>query len=85
MNVKVQITRPIFIDGETKQIGDTVEVENNFALELISVNAAERIEEKENGDELTELKAKADELGIKYTKKSTVEELTKLIEEAQSK
>lgn len=85
MNVKVQITRPIFIDGETKQIGDTVEVEKNFALELISVNAAERIEEKENGDELTELKAKADELGIKYTKKSTVEELTKLIEEAQSK
>ena len=64
---------------------DVVDVEKHFGNELIATNAAELIEEAENGDEFTELKAKADELGIKYTKESTVEDLTKLIEEAENK
>jgi|GEM_PF-4668508 len=83
--MKVKITRSVFIDGVTKKVGDVVDVEKHFGNELIATNAAELIEEAENGDELTELKAKADELGIKYTKKSTVEDLTKLIEEAENK
>ena len=83
--IKVKIIRSVFIDGVSKEVDETVEIEKNFANELIATNAAELIEEAENGDELTELKAKADELGIKYTKKSTVEVLTKLIEEAENK
>lgn len=83
--IKVRITRPVFIDRVTKNEGEIVEVEKNLGNELIATNAAELIEEAEIGDELAELKAKADELGIKYTKKTTVEDLTRLIEEAENK
>lgn len=83
--VKIKITRPIFIDGVTKKEGEIVEVEKNFAIELVSVNAAEYIKEEESkGDELlTILKTKASTLGIKYTKKTTLEELTELVQKKE--
>lgn len=80
--MKIKITRSIFIDGVTKNVGDIVEVEKNFAIELVSVNAAEYVKEAEtkSDDELNILKTKAGTLGVKYTKKTTLEELTALVQ-----
>ena len=80
--VNIKITRPIFIGGVTKKEGETVEVEKNFAIELVSVNAAEYVKEAEtkSDDELNILKTKAGTLGVKYTKKTTLGELTALVQ-----
>ena len=86
--MKVKITRSVFIDGVTKNVGEIVEVEKNFAIELVSVNAAEYIKEEEQkvensskeDDALSALKSKAKSIGVKYSKYVTSEELTTLVQ-----
>ena len=66
--------------------GQEVEFEDKEAQRLVDAHFAKFVGDSfTKTDELAELKAKADELGIKYTKKTTLEELTKLIEEAENK
>lgn len=87
--MKVKITRSVFIDGATKKVGEVVEVEKNFAIELVAINAAEYIKQEEqkvvtstnqDDDLFATLKAKAKSIGVKYTKNITFEELSTLVQ-----